>query len=161
MESMGGFSIVKTDQEEPSRTPTSPAPSGTSQATEGQNHVTPEEIEMMGSPPLCQHQMPCTLFMTRKQGPNFGRMFWRCPMGRAQQCRYFAWTMVQPNWKEPTESSASFMGTPVTPTSQRTAAPRTPERTTASKSPMGPPDPELCTHYRTTRAGTNAYMSRG
>ena len=52
---------------------------------------------------------------TRKQGPNYGRMFWRCPMARGQQCRYFAWTQVQPNWKfhrQPSDSNiAEVYGT--------------------------------------------------
>ena len=148
VESLGSFSMVRTMDEEPSQTPPSPTPSYGSQITEGQNHATPEEIEMMGCPPICSHQIPCTLFMTRKQGYNFGRMFWRCPLPRAQQCRYFAWTQYQPNWKEPAGSSASI-GTPVTPTSQR--APTTPER----KKPA-----PKCTHYRTTRAGSNAYVIR-
>ena len=138
----------------------SPTPSYASQATEGWNHVTQEEIELMGTPPCCIHQVPCTLFMTRKQGPNFGRMFWRCPLPRAQQCRYFAWTRVQPNWKEPAESSASYLGSPVTPTSQRTAAPRTPDRSEKAKPTEKNVTQENCTHPRTTRAGTNAYVLR-
>lgn len=148
MESLGGFSMVRSEKEDP--TPPSPTPSYASQATEGANYVTAEDLALMGRPPTCAHQVPCVLFMTRKQGPNYGRMFWRCPMARGQQCRYFAWTQVQPNWKEPMESSASFTGSPVTPTSQRSTAPKTPERARQ----------EECTHYRTTRAGTNAYVLR-
>ena len=30
-------------------------------------------------------------FITRKQGPNYEKPFWRCPLAREQQCKFFLW----------------------------------------------------------------------
>ena len=65
-----------------------------------QDYLTEEELKFLGAPPLCFHQRPCILFVTRKEGANLGRIFWRCPMARGQQCKAFVWTKYQPTWQE-------------------------------------------------------------
>jgi hypothetical protein len=53
-------------------------------------------LRQVGPPVMCDHQMTTKLFICRKQGPNYKRLFWRCPMSRDQQCSTFVWCQIQP-----------------------------------------------------------------
>jgi len=57
-------------------------------------------------PPRCEHGEPCTIYKTKKKGPNFGREFWVCPRpigpsgqketGTQWRCPAFTWCS---DWK--------------------------------------------------------------
>lgn len=124
MESLGGFSMVRSEKEDP--TPP-PMPSYASQATEGANYVTAEDLALMGRPPTCAHQ------------------------GRGNKAQTTDGCSGDVPWLEVSSAvtshghrcspTGSFTGSPVTPTSQRSTAPKTPERARQ----------EERTHYRTTK----------
>jgi hypothetical protein len=61
----------------------------------GQDLITPELLQMMGTPPKCDHQATCRLFVSFTEKNN-RRLFWRCPHPRQRQCQYFKWTAEQP-----------------------------------------------------------------
>lgn len=106
------------------------------------------QVKIFGPPPLCQHNLPCKLFMCRKQGGNLHRMFWRCPEPRAHQCKCFQWTRFQPHWMEGHYSSPSE--TPATTASQQL-------RRDNRQNPESD-GTATCPHLITTRAGTNAHV---
>ena len=78
-----------------STTRRSQAPSQASSVV-GQDLVTDMILRQVGPPVMCDHQMTTKLFICRKQGPNYKRLFWRCPMSRDQQCSTFVWCQIQP-----------------------------------------------------------------
>ena len=41
--------------------------------------------------PTCNHGFPCLTLKVKKEGVNKGRMFFSCPNGRENSCRYFEW----------------------------------------------------------------------
>jgi len=163
VESVGSFQLVSETEENPSPVfspvsqqpaPSSPAPS---QFSEGKNYITDEDIMMMGPPPVCHHGVNTKVFVTRKQGPNLGRTFWRCPMDRQSQCQYFAWTLYQPLWLQE-EVNAPMGGVWIPPPESRSSsAPRSPgSMSTASSTTRAP----TCNHTRTRKSGTNGHQRR-
>lgn len=70
------------------------------------------------------------------QGPNFLKLFWRCPRARARQCQFFMWTRDQPIIEDMKMSKETPMGRK-----------------------MGPKElAQLqCKHLETTKAGSNAF----
>ena len=113
---------------------------------------------MMGVPPNCQHGQQAKLYVTRKQGPNFGRTFWRCPQDRQDQCPYFAWTLYQPMW--PTEPEPEQLrGVWRSPTrgSASASAPRSPGTTSTASSTSRAP---TCPHLKTRKSGSNGKERR-
>jgi len=135
-----------------------------SEVTQG-NYVTDDDIKILGPPPKCQHGMPCRVFISRKEGPNHSRLFWRCQQPRNLQCQFFAWTLYQPYWSEMqyqpmTRNAESSTGTrPLVSkaSSLRSTRPGTPAMSIPS-SPSTPTGSEVtsrCLHTRVTRQGTN------
>jgi hypothetical protein len=49
--------------------------------------------------PICSCHLTCRRLICRKEGPNFGREFWRCPRPQTQQCEFFMWLQHQPSWR--------------------------------------------------------------
>lgn len=113
-----------------------------------QDYLTEEELKFLGAPPLCFHQRPCILFATRKEGANLGRIFWRCPMARGQQCKAFVWTEYQPTWQELKD--------------RRSQPPSCRSQTSTAGSESQPGAPSTagtdCKHKRVCKSGTNAYV---
>lgn len=128
-----------------------PTPSLTSSLqTLAEPFVDETQMKIFGPPPLCQHNLPCKLFMCRKQGGNLHRMFWRCPEPRAHQCKCFQWTRFQPHWVEDYYQTPSE--TPSTATSQQVRR--------AHRQNQDGDGSATCPHLVTTRAGTNAHVVR-
>lgn len=142
--------IVESAEETSMESEIETASMGTSQFSYGEHHLTRDEVLAMGNPPICKHSQPCLLWTVKKQGPNLGRTFWRCPMPRAQQCRCFLWTAYQPIW---TEEKAKLYNPP--PGVTNSAASTTPTESSWSVLTKTP-----CPHARTTKAGSNAYVDR-
>ena len=185
LESWENFSTVETeaantDAEDLNRpytgmyySPVTPASPGSSmvgsQITEAQDEYLTDEVrKKLGPPPLCQHGQYSKVFLTRKQGPNFGRLFWRCAHSRQEQCRYFAWAEHQPTWSPVEMPALPKKGGTGSMTSQKTRtgstrgssskgsvvpSPSTPQPNTPPTTPGG-----TCRHLRTTRTGTNGYV---
>lgn len=63
-----------------------PAPAVESKATPGPEHA--EE--------LCQCGLRVATYVSRKEGPNCGRSFTRCPKRQGEQCEHFAWVDLPP-----------------------------------------------------------------
>ena len=56
-----------------------------------------EGLEVIfGKIPHCACQLEARLHLCRKQGDNFNRTFFRCPLKIGRQCRFFQWTIAQP-----------------------------------------------------------------
>ena len=51
---------------------------------------------LIGASPTCDCNQPCKLWMSHKAGPNFRRIFWRCPKEIGRQCDFFQWLSNQP-----------------------------------------------------------------
>jgi hypothetical protein len=163
VESVGSFQMISDSEDRQSQVfspvsqppaPSSPAPS---QFSEGKDYITDEDLMMMGPPPVCHHGVQTRMFVTRKQGPNLGRTFWRCPKERHEQCPYFAWTLFQPLWlQEEINASPAGVWKPP-PAAKSTSAPRTPgSMSTASSTSRAP----TCTHARTRKSGSNGHKRR-
>ena len=41
--------------------------------------------------PLCEHGKRCKIWEVKKEGPNRGRSFLRCPEQREEKCKFFSW----------------------------------------------------------------------
>ena len=52
------------------------------------------------SAPQCHCQLKTKLYTSMTQ-KNYQRLFWRCPRGRDQQCRFFQWLDLPKNLKNP------------------------------------------------------------
>ena len=50
----------------------------------------------LGPPPTCECNLKTNLWMSHKAGPNYRRVFWRCPLEKGKQCPFFQWTTNQP-----------------------------------------------------------------
>ena len=127
-----------------------------SEVTHG-NYVTEDDLVILGPPPLCQHGHPSKIFISRKEGPNHSRLFWRCSQPRHQQCPFFAWTLYQPYWSEEETQPVSQKGKGSKGSSLRSTRPGTPTMTIPS-SPTTPTGSEVtsrCLHRRITKQGTN------
>ena len=122
----------------------------------GALYLTQYQIEKCGEPPLCQHGRACHLWITKKEGPNHGRVFWRCPENRANQCKTFVWCSFQPEWKEesPVRSRSQESATTY---SSRTSKGRS-SGTMSSNRPQRLNDPRTCPHTDTVKTGTNAFV---
>eukprot|EP00403_Amphidinium_massartii_P008089 CAMPEP_0178419438 /NCGR_PEP_ID=MMETSP0689_2-20121128/25610_1 /TAXON_ID=160604 /ORGANISM="Amphidinium massartii, Strain CS-259" /LENGTH=528 /DNA_ID=CAMNT_0020040875 /DNA_START=27 /DNA_END=1613 /DNA_ORIENTATION=+ len=46
--------------------------------------------------PLCQCGVPSVQLTVRKEGPNTGRIFFKCPKPQGEQCRFFQWADEPP-----------------------------------------------------------------
>jgi hypothetical protein len=153
LESLRSFQLVS----EPPSPTHSHAPSTTSSAmTNVEHYLTQYQIEKCGEPPLCQHGRACHLWITKKEGPNHGRVFWRCPENRANQCKTFVWCSYQPEWKEesPVRSRSQESATTY---SSRTSKGRS-TGTTSTSRPQRLNDPRTCPHTDTVKTGTNAFV---
>ena len=133
-------------------TPGSPTHSVTSQASAMSTQLNPEDIQLMGEPPLCQHGYPGRIFITRKQGPNFGRTFWRCREARGNQCSFFAWTEFQPNWSQSEPEPLTPAGIWKSPT----PSPSSPAGTASSSTGRT----KTCAHLRIDKSGSNGFKIR-
>lgn len=98
--------------------------------------ITEEILQLIGPFPKCDHSQRCKIHVTRRQGDNFLKLFWRCPRNRHQQCPFFMWTRVQP-------------------LVDRYLIPRRPVMASASS---GQAPNTRCQHIRIVRTGSNAFV---
>ena len=47
--------------------------------------------EVIKEKPLCKHGKRCRVWKVKKEGPNQGRSFARCPDPREERCNFFEW----------------------------------------------------------------------
>ena len=125
----------RTSPPSPKRLPTPPRPprqQGRSRHRESpeQRNKDPEP-DTHQRPLLCECGLEPRVYTCRVQGRNYRREFWRCPRP-SRQCDYFVWKRDQPHWEEPENRYEK-----------------------GNSDPVG-----KCSHTRTTRAGSNAYMNQ-
>ncbi|KAJ2009371.1 DNA topoisomerase 3-alpha [Coemansia thaxteri] len=76
-----------------------------------------------GSAPMCNCQMPASLLVTHKEGPNQGRSFYTCSKGRTGGCGFFEWQDQQPSTalaaRPSNTNNGSFSRPPPPPPQQR------------------------------------------
>lgn len=48
--------------------------------------------------PFCNHGKRSILRTVLKMGPNNGKKFFVCPLGKGTQCRFFQWATPGPEW---------------------------------------------------------------
>ena len=114
--------------------------------------------DQVGDPPLCHHELPAQMFICRKEGPNFMKLFWRCPHPRSYQCQYFMWTRTQPllvQDRKNLDSMIKELEQSQDPYIKTKAKPSKPS------SSGDPPRvrPGQCVHPKTTKAGSNAFQA--
>eukprot|EP00435_Cladocopium_sp_Y103_P057336 s1146_g19.t1 len=122
--------------------------------------------------PICEHGEVCDLWMTRKAGRNFQRMFWRCPLPIGRQCEMFQWCNHQPYWQEPapqSQAARSQRSVGYTQRSDLTSAPRQGASSSSASraapvTPEGGPrarEQELCNHMGPKcRQGSNGAVEK-
>ena len=93
--SMDDFDVISVASGQSTTTQRSMAPSMASTVT-GQDLVTDQVLRLVGPPPQCEHHETTKLYVCRKQGHNYKRIFWRCPRQRGSQCATFIWSEIQP-----------------------------------------------------------------
>ncbi|CAK9053528.1 unnamed protein product, partial [Durusdinium trenchii] len=114
----------------------------------GQDLVTDQVLRLVGPPLRCDHQETTKLFVCRKQGPNYKRLFWRCPRPRGNQCSTFVWRETQPYLDPIYQNDLEPEDYAPTISSQE------------SKTPVENIIQELqrqCPHTKTDKRGTNPY----
>lgn len=110
------------------------------------NPMTPPPGEI----PQRRCQLPSAILITRKEGPNYLRQFWRCAnWNKPTGCAFFMWLEKQPYWA-PTKNQASEES----PTSAGT------DWEVESQIPMVAAVDPVCTHVRTCRRGSNAFVTQ-
>ena len=138
---------------------TSRASTGASSNTKAEPYLTEEDYRMLGTAPRCAHNYMSQAWMTKKQGVNYGRTFWRCPLARGKQCNFFQWTAYQPVWSED-QARGGYPGDRRMPTPSRESEKSYRTGSTTPQSSQGTRSPLPCQPRRTTRAGSNAFVDR-
>lgn len=144
------FEVVTMNSERASSARYSAAPSQAS-SFHNQDLVTDQILRMVGPPLQCDHGEATKLFVCRKQGPNYKRLFWRCAKSRGSQCQTFLWCQVQPYLDQAFQPEVDELLDQVTTTSNPTA------RSQMSAGNLLKAAQQKCPHKRTTRTGTNPY----
>ena len=88
--------------------------------------------------PQCRCGMMARIFVTKKAGRNFERMFWRCPREHHQRCTFFQWLKdkdqtLRPDMETGMDSQIEFLVNRVR---------------------------ETCQHLRVTHQGTNHFVKK-
>eukprot|EP00435_Cladocopium_sp_Y103_P038110 s2710_g10.t1 len=116
----------------------------------GTDLLTEQIYRMVGPPLQCDHHEATKLYVCRKQGENYKRLFWPCPRSRGQQCQTFVWCQVQPYLDQAYQPEAEEMD-------RATMASSPTAKSQMSAESLLLEAQRRCQHKKTSKSGTNPY----
>eukprot|EP00435_Cladocopium_sp_Y103_P075525 s90_g59.t1 len=149
------FEVISWQSGRASSNRMSSAPSQASTIT-GQDLVTDQVLRMVGPPLQCEHHETTKLYICRKQGNNYKRLFWRCPRQRDDQCHTFVWCKIQPYLDPALQNQMNEIEEMDDATNL--SSPRTESQRSAAS--ILEEAQRRCPHKNVTKSGSNPYQKQ-